>query len=94
MQNPEPTINNADLWSEYFRKEWGRWPFGTQEVADGAGARVAGFLALVAAGPIAWLYSSNATYVPRLSVVEPTGEAAPTASPEEPLQQEAAASAA
>jgi len=29
------------------------------EIAEGTAARVAGFLTLVAAGPIAWLYTSN-----------------------------------
>jgi hypothetical protein len=57
----EPTIANADLWTHYFEHEWGRWltPFGGRPAAEGAGARVASLLALVAAGPIAWLYNSN-----------------------------------
>lgn len=65
MSANEPTVANVDLWSKYFQDEWGRWlnPLGVQtpapEVAEGTAARVAGFLALVAAGPIAWLYSSN-----------------------------------
>ena len=62
-----PTIANADLWSHYLRDQWGGWlrPLGTPEIADGTAARVANFLTLVAAGPIAWLYNSNeATYAP------------------------------
>jgi hypothetical protein len=60
-RTPEPTIANADLWASYFEREWGRWlsPLGAREVAEGAGARMAGFISLVAAGPIAWLYNSN-----------------------------------
>ena len=56
-----PTIANADLWSHYLRDQWGRWlpPLGTPEIADGTAARVANFLTLVAAGPIAWLYNTN-----------------------------------
>lgn len=64
----EATIANADLWAHYFREQWGRWltPFGVpaaspmSQVADGAAARVASFLTLVAAGPIAWLYATSA----------------------------------
>lgn len=67
MSHQESTIANTDLWSRYFQDQWSRWlnPFGVQaaspvtQVADGTAARVAGFLTLVAAGPIAWLYSSN-----------------------------------
>jgi hypothetical protein len=61
----ETTIANADLWSKYFQDQWSRWlnPLGlpaANALADGTGARVAGFLALVAAGPIAWLYATQA----------------------------------
>lgn len=64
----EATIANADLWAHYYREQWGRWlaPFGAgaaaplAQVADGAAARVASFLTLVAAGPIAWLYARSA----------------------------------
>jgi hypothetical protein len=63
----ESTIANADLWSRYFQEQWSRWlnPLGVPaaspvaQVADGTAARVASLLTLVAAGPIAWLYSSN-----------------------------------
>ena len=64
---PETTVANADLWTKYFRQEWERWlpPRATQEsplaaVAESTAAQVAGLLTLVAAGPIAWLYSANA----------------------------------
>lgn len=67
---PEPTIANADLWSKYFRDQWSAWlnPFGLQDanvtqIADGTAARVASFLTLLAAGPIAWLYQANAPAV-------------------------------
>ncbi len=67
MTPQESTVANADLWTKYFQDEWSRWldPFNLRAadtvtpVAEGTGARVAGFLSLVAAGPIAWLYSSN-----------------------------------
>jgi hypothetical protein len=59
----ESTIANADLWTRYFQNEWSRWssPSDTSvsAVAEGTAARVASFLTLVAAGPIAWLYSTN-----------------------------------
>jgi hypothetical protein len=66
---PEPTIANADLWARYFEREWGRWlePLGGREVAEGAGARVAGLISLVAAGPIAWLYSANSPEARRVA---------------------------
>jgi len=71
METHEPTTANADLWAKYFQEEWGRWfrPFGATgqtpvaQVAEGTAARVASFLSLVAAGPIAWLYSTNAPNV-------------------------------
>lgn len=61
------TIANTDLWSKYFQDEWSRFlnPFGqpaespVSQIAEGTAARVASFLTLVAAGPIAWLYASN-----------------------------------
>ncbi len=64
----EATIANADLWAYYFRDQWSRWlaPFGARadapvsQVAEGTAARVASFLTLVAAGPIAWLYATSA----------------------------------
>jgi hypothetical protein len=63
MTAHEPTIANADLWTKYFRDQWSPWlGQGSAEsaaVAAGTAARVASFLTLVAAGPIAWLYSSN-----------------------------------
>lgn len=61
------TVANTDLWSKYFQDEWSRFlnPFGVpaespvNQIAEGTAARVASFLTLVAAGPIAWLYASN-----------------------------------
>jgi hypothetical protein len=67
MKEHETTIANADLWSKYFQDEWSRMlnPFGRPadspltKIAEGTGARVANWFSLVAAGPIAWLYSTN-----------------------------------
>jgi hypothetical protein len=70
--NPqEATAANADLWTRYFHDQWSSFlnPFGvpaaspTSEFAEGTAARVASFLTLVAAGPIAWMYSANAPSV-------------------------------
>jgi hypothetical protein len=61
-QHESSTIANVDLWSRYFQNEWGRWaPQASPmaELAEGTAARVASFLTLVAAGPIAWLYAAN-----------------------------------
>ena len=68
---PEATAANADLWTRYFQDQWSSFlnPFGVpaqtpaSEFAEGTGARVASFLTLVAAGPIAWMYSANAPSV-------------------------------
>ena len=68
MNAQEATLANADLWTAYFQQEWSRWlnPFGlgaqspVSGLAEGTAARVAGFLTLVAAGPIARMFSSNA----------------------------------
>jgi len=68
MSTQEATIRNTDLWTKYFQDEWSRWwnPLGAADggapvaqVAEGTAARVAGFLTLVAAGPIAWMYNAN-----------------------------------
>lgn len=88
----EATIANADLWAHYYREQWSRWlaPFGADaespaaQIAEGAAARVASFLTLVAAGPIAWLYATSAaergavvTELPqRRSAAAPADEAA------------------
>lgn len=68
----ESTIANTDIWSKYFRDQWSAFlnPLGVRaddpaaspvaQMAEGTAARVAGFLTLVAAGPIAWLYRDNA----------------------------------
>ncbi len=69
METPhEATIANADIWAHYFREQWGGWlaPIGDRagapgsQIVDGTAARVASFLTLVAAGPIAWLYATSA----------------------------------
>jgi hypothetical protein len=69
----ESTIANADLWSKYFQDQWGPL-FGRRDAsaelepvaqfAAGTGARVANFLTLVAAGPVAWLYANSASREP------------------------------
>ena len=74
MDPQESTVANADLWTKYFRDEWSRWMTPTRggadspmaAVAESTAASVAGFLTLVAAGPIAWLYSANAPSVTQL----------------------------
>ena len=66
----DTTIANADLWSRYFQNEWARWAPSDSpmaEIAEGTAARVAGFLTLVAAGPIAWLYAANEPRVAKIS---------------------------
>jgi hypothetical protein len=76
MKDHETTIANADLWSKYFQDEWSRWlqPFGAPRaessmsgLAAGTGARVASWISLVAAGPIAWLYTTNPSPVEQLT---------------------------
>jgi hypothetical protein len=67
VNSHDATVANTDLWTAYFQQGWSRWfaPFGlgaqspVSGVAEGAAARVAGFLTLVAAGPIARMFSSN-----------------------------------
>ena len=71
MSTQEATVLNADLWSRYFQNQWSSFlnPFGVpaqapvSEMAEGTAARVASFLTFVAAGPIAWMYSTNAPSV-------------------------------
>jgi hypothetical protein len=67
MTPQEATVANTDIWAHYFEQQWSRWldPFGlaTKEVTHGNAARVAGFLTLVAAGPIAWMFAANAPQV-------------------------------
>lgn len=80
MTTQESTIANADLWSRYFQEEWKKsWlnPLGAPspvslQMAEGTAARVANFLTLVAAGPIAWLYNANAPQVTEI-VAEESG---------------------
>jgi hypothetical protein len=68
MTQQDSTIANADLWTKYFHDQWSPWlgPLAGQDaaaVAAATGARIASFLTLVAAGPIAWLYANNAPNV-------------------------------
>jgi hypothetical protein len=68
-QHESSTIANADLWSRYFQNEWSRWAPSDSpmaEIAEGTAARVASFLTLVAAGPIAWLYMANEPKVAKI----------------------------
>jgi hypothetical protein len=71
----DSTVANADLWTRYFQNEWSRWiaPSDTavSAMAEGTAARVAGFLTLVAAGPIAWLYNAN---TPQVTPIRPEAE--------------------
>ncbi len=75
MTPQDSTIANADLWSKYFQNQWswlsptGRHDDPVVQMAAGTGARVANFLTLVAAGPVAWLYANSA---PKLAPVPPT----------------------
>jgi hypothetical protein len=79
VSTQDSTIANADLWTRYFQNEWSRWltpaDSAVSAVAEGTAARVAGFLTLVAAGPIAWLYSANAPQVTPIRT-EPAEETA------------------
>ena len=65
MEQQHSTIANADLWAKYFEDQWS-WlkPLtgpDSATVAAGAGARIANFLTIVAAGPIAWMYANSAS---------------------------------
>ena len=76
MNAQDSTIANADLWSKYFQDQWSwltprdRADDSVVRMAAGNGARVANFLTLVAAGPIAWMYANNAPKVRPLRVVD------------------------
>ena len=69
MNPHESTAANADIWARYLEERWGRWlaPMGASEplaeIVEGAAANVASILTLVAAAPIAWLFSANASEV-------------------------------
>ena len=78
-QHESSTIANADLWSRYFQNEWSRWAPADSpmaEIAEGTAARVASFLTLVAAGPIAWLYMANEPKVQKITGDAPKVEPA------------------
>jgi hypothetical protein len=77
VDTQELTIKNTDLWTKYYQDQWSRMlnPFGlpVPELAEGTAARVAGFLTIVAAGPIAWLYN---TKEPQTAAIEPADDVA------------------
>ena len=78
MNPHESTAANADIWARYFEQQWTRWlpPLGERspvsEIAGGTAANVASWLTLVAAAPIAWLFSANAPAVDEAIAVELT----------------------
>jgi hypothetical protein len=82
----EATANNADLWTRYLSDQWSIFlnPFGVpaqapvSEMAEGTAARVASFLTLVAAGPIAWMYNANAPSVSVATPAAPRAKRTPT----------------
>ena len=93
MTQQESTVANADLWSRYFQNEWSQWmtPWANPEVAASTAARVAGFLTLVAAGPIAWLYTANASNVVNIDDYRhPAAPIAATGSELESIEESAA----
>ncbi|MDP9238831.1 MAG: hypothetical protein M3P30_15765 [Chloroflexota bacterium] len=65
MPVQDATAANAALWSHYFENEWGRLlePIGQQYAAQMLGAGIAGWLAIITAPQIAWLYERNAAVV-------------------------------
>ncbi len=76
MDPHDTTVRNADIWARYFEQLWQPWlglgaGAPVAEIAEGTAARVAGFLTLVAAGPIAWLYASNAAQMAAAAEPEP-----------------------
>jgi len=81
---PDATVANASLWAHYFEQEWKRWlnPLGlpvaepVAQFAETTGARIASFLTLVAAGPIARLYSENAPHVTPIRPAPPADDSA------------------
>ena len=73
MTAEQTTVANADLWTKYFQDQWSAWPSPASAVAEGTAARVAGFLTLVAAGPIAWLCNTNTSNVTPLREEMPRG---------------------
>jgi hypothetical protein len=96
--NPQDsTVANADLWTKYFQDEWSRWAPARNQgptlaaMAESTAAQVAGFLTLVAAGPIAWLYSSNA---PSFSQIERRSTDPVSIARDEPAKEDAPADSA
>jgi len=74
MPTQDPTVANADLWARYFQDQWRQFlnPLGmpadspVAQIAEGTAAQVATWVNLLAAGPIAWLYSTNAPQVTQI----------------------------
>ena len=74
MTTQDSTVANADLWARYFQDQWRAFlnPFGmpadspVAQIAEGTAAQVANFVTIVAAGPIAWLYNTNAPQVTQI----------------------------
>src|SRR5947199_4006220 len=65
MPVQDATASNAALWTSYFNQEWSRLlePIGQQYAAQMLGASIAGWLAVVTAPQIAWIYERNAVVV-------------------------------
>lgn len=72
---PDAAVANADLWNKFFQDQWKAFlnPLGVEtpapvaQFAEGTAARVSGFLSMLAAGPIAWLFEANAPQVSSLA---------------------------
>lgn len=92
VNTQDSTIANTDLWARYFQDQWSNWlnPLGVPaespvaQVAEGTAARVAGFLTLIASGPIAWLYNSKYD----VAEIRPEGLYAFEDAPEMPAEHE------
>jgi hypothetical protein len=65
MPVQDATAANVALWAHYFDNQWGRLlePLGQADVAHAIASAVAGWLALVTAPQIAWMYANNAAVV-------------------------------
>jgi hypothetical protein len=65
MPVQDATAANVALWAQYLDDEWGRLlgPLGQADAAHAMASAVAGWLAIVTAPQIAWLYEENAAVV-------------------------------
>jgi hypothetical protein len=65
MPVQDATAANVALWAHYLDDEWGRLlgPFGQMDAAHAMASAVAGWLAILTAPQIAWLYEDNAAVV-------------------------------